>query len=221
VRPGLAVATLAASIIISSGAGCSSRGPKPQIHRYILGPASTATLTTDRPPIESGVVSGLTPFRDTEIAYESTPYRLDTYTFSRWSAPPIEIVSERIGAILQQPPNGPKSSLPTMLLDTHIMAFQEVDDGEHVSGLVTISFCLRPKHPPSKMLWCQTLSHQTAASANSREAAVAAITGSVNSVFDDLIAELDLQFGAMPVAEPSDEESEPAHKKSFKTPKLQ
>ena len=206
-RPGLPLLTLAAGMILSIGAGCSARGPKPQIHRYILGPASTATLTADRPPIDLGVVSGLTPFHDTEIAYETTPYRLDVYTFSRWSGPPIELVSERIGALLQKPPDGPRSSLPAMLLDSHIEAFQEVDDGEHVSGLVTINFCLRPQRSPSKPQWCQTISHQTGASANTREAAVAAITGSLNTVLDDLIVELNRQFAAMP--EPSDQDSKP------------
>jgi len=218
VRPRLPLQTLAASIVLFSAAGCSIRdsSPKPQVHRYVLGPASTATLTADRPLIEAGPATGSTPFRDTEISYQTTPYRLDEYTFSRWSAPPIEQVSERIGVLFQRPPIGPRSSLPTMALDSHIVAFQEVDDGEHVSGLVTINFCLRPTRPTSKALWCQTISHQTAASANTREAAVAAITASFNSVLDDLIAELNREFAAMP--EPLVEENEPARRKQFRIP---
>lgn len=218
-RPSLPLLTLAVAMILSSAGGCSIRGssPKPQVHRYILGPASTASLTPDRPSIDAGAITGLTPFRDTEIAYQTTPYRLDTYTFHRWSAPPIEQVSERIGVLLETPPSGPKSSLPPMLLDSHIIAFQEVDDGEHVSGLVSINFCLTSKRSASKELWCRTISHQTASSANTREAAVAAITASFNGVLDDLAAELNRQFASMPEA--SAEESEPAPRKPFVIPK--
>ncbi len=185
-------------MILSAGAGCSARAAKPQLHRFILGPPSTASLTIDRPPVELGSVNGLTPFRDTEIAYQTTPYRLNVYTFSRWSAPPIELVGERIAELLETPPTGPRSSLPPMLLDSRIDAFQEVDEGEHISGLVTINFCLRLQRSPSKPQWCQTVSHQTAATANTREAAVAAITTSLNRVLDDVIAELDRQFAALP-----------------------
>ena len=217
VRPRLLLLALSALIIVVGVGGCSIRGnsPKPQVHRYILGPASNAILTADRPSIDLGAVTGLTPFRDTEIAYQTTPYRLDTYTFHRWSAPPIEQVTERIGVLLQPPPSGPKSSLPSMLLNSHIESFQEVDEGEHVTGLVSINFCLVPKRQSSKVLWCQTISHQTSASANTREAAVVAITTSFNSVADDLVAELNRQFASMP--EPP-EANDPAPRKPFKIP---
>lgn len=75
---------MAAAILLQYGAACSlGRGPKPEIHRYTLGPASASTLSSDRPVIESRPVLGIGTFRDTGIAYQSSPYRLDSHTFSR------------------------------------------------------------------------------------------------------------------------------------------
>jgi hypothetical protein len=103
-----------------------------------------------------------------------------------------------------------------MLLDSRLSAFQEVDEGEHVSGLVSINFCLTSKRSASKELWCQTFSHQTAATTNTREAAVVAISASLNGVMDDLVAELNRQFAAMP--DPSTEENQPSGRKPFRIP---
>jgi hypothetical protein len=106
-----------------------------------------------------------------------------------------------------------------MLLDSHVAAFQEFNQGEHVSGLVEMDFCLRPKRTPSKALWCRSIRHQTAASANTREAAVIAITTSMNGVLDELIAELNRQFEAISAPQPYAEENN-APRKPFSIPRL-
>ncbi|HYL58509.1 MAG TPA: hypothetical protein VEU51_06530 [Candidatus Acidoferrales bacterium] len=205
---------VAAAIVVQSATACSlGRGPKPQIHRYTLGPASSAALSSDRPVIESRPVLGIGTYRDTGIAYQSSPYRLDSYTFSRWAASPVEMVSARLNEVVEQPPTGPRRSMPAMVLDARLSAFQEVDEGGKVSGLVEIEFCLRPKRPPSVAIWCKVIRHETVASADTREAAVAAITISLNAVIDELTAELNREFQSLPAAEAQardeDEESPP------------
>lgn len=216
-RVRLRLVTVAAAMGLQVMAGCSAfRGSKPQIHRYVLGPASAAALSKDRPPLESRSVTGITPYRDTGIAYQSSGYRLDSYTFSRWAASPVEMVSQRLKDVVEQPPTGPRRSMPVMLLEARLDAFQEVDEPGKVSGLVEMEFCLRPKRPLSRVLWCKTFRHQTAASADTREAAVAAISSSLNSVIDELTVELDRQLQAIPASEPQakdeDEESPPARR---------
>jgi hypothetical protein len=203
---------------MQSAAACSLSRSKPQIHRYQLGPASPAALSNDRPVIESRPVTAITPYRDTGIAYQSSPYRLDSYTFSRWAASPVEMVNARLKELVERPPTGPRRSMPAMVLDAQVLAFQEVDEGGKVSGLVEMEFCLRPKRPPSVALWCKTIRHETVASADTREAAVAALTSSLNSVIDDLIVALDRQFQLIPAAEAQakdneDEESPPPRRR--------
>ncbi len=190
------------AIVMQGAAACFlSRGPKPQIHRYTLGPVSPAALSSDRPAIESRPVLGIGPYRDTGIAYQSSPYRLDSYTFSRWAAAPVEMVSARLKEVVEQPPTGARRSMPAMVLDARLNAFQEVDEGGKVSGLVEMEFCLRPKRPPSAVLWCKTIRHETVATADTREAAVAAMTSSLNGVVDDLTVELDRELQSLPAAE--------------------
>jgi hypothetical protein len=132
------------------------------------------------------------------------------------------MVSERLKDVVEQPPTGPRRSMPVMLLDARLNAFQEVDESGKVSGLVEIEFCLRPKRPPSRLLWCETLRHETTASADTREAAVVAITSSLNSVIDELTVELDRQLQSIPVSEPQtkeeDEESLPARRLVIPSP---
>ena len=97
---------------------------------------------------------------------------------------------------------------------THIIAFQEVDIGGGPSGLVEMDFCLRPVRPPSRTQWCQTFRRQTPASADSREAAVAAITTSFNGVIDELTAILDRQLQVPPEQAKDDtDESRPVRKR--------
>src|SRR6202035_3637534 len=98
--------------------------------------------------------------------------------------------------------------------DSRIIAFQEVDIGGRISGLVGMDFCLRPIRPPSRPQWCQTFRRQTPASADSREAAVAAITTSFNGVIDELTAILNRQLQVSPEqAEDDIGESRPVRKR--------
>jgi hypothetical protein len=53
--------------------------------------------------VQLGAVTGATPFRDTGIAYQVSLYRLDSYTFSRWVAPPVEMVTQRLRHLVEPP----------------------------------------------------------------------------------------------------------------------
>jgi hypothetical protein len=215
VRASLPLVALAAALILEGAGGCSiTRPTKPPIHRYQLGPASGAALAPDRLAVQLGAVTGATPFRDTGIAYQTSPYRLDSYTFSRWAGSPVEMVTQRLRHLVEPPPTETRGSRDARILDSRIVAFQEVDIGGGVSGLVEMDFCLRPIRPPSRPQWCQTFRRQTPASADSREAAVAAITTSFNGVIEELTAALDRQLQAPPAqTEHDNDESHPARRR--------
>lgn len=57
------------------------------------------------------------------------------------------MVSARLQEVVEQPPTGPRRTMPAMVLDARLNAFQEIDEGGRVSGLVDIEFCLRPSGP--------------------------------------------------------------------------
>src|SRR5262249_52398299 len=140
-----------AILVAVSLTGCGEvlRRPVPELHSYQLAPT---TVTTDIPPsakIQLRNVSGSDPYQDSGIAYQTSAYKLDTYRFHRWVAPPIAMLTDRLRDLLNRP-----SSLGTeqpnarqYMLDARVKAFQEVDyDGNH-SGVVAIEFCLYPSDP--------------------------------------------------------------------------
>jgi uncharacterized lipoprotein YmbA len=219
VRASLPLVALAAALILEGAGGCSiTRPTKPPIHRYQLGPASAAALAPDRLAVQLGAVTGGTPFRDTGIAYQVSPYRLDSYTFSRWAGPPVEIVTQRLRHLVEPPPAETLGSHDARILDVRIMAFQEVDIGGRISGLVEMDFCLRPIRPPSRPQWCQTFRRQTPASADSREAAVAAITTSFNGVIEELTVALDRQLQAPTAQTEYDNNESPMVRRRLRVP---
>ena len=214
-RATFSLVALAAALVLESAGGCGiARPARPPIRRYQLGPASAAALAPDRLAVQLGAVTGATPFRDTGLAYQTSPYRLDSYTFSRWAEPPVEMVTQRLRHLVEPPPAEIRGSHDARILDAHIIAFQEVDIGGGTSGLVEMDFCLRPVRPPSRTQWCQTFRRQTPASADSREAAVAAITTSFNGVIDELTVILNRQLQVPPEqAEDDIDESHPVRKR--------
>jgi uncharacterized lipoprotein YmbA len=185
---------LTALLLVDWLAGCGFMTSRPQIHRYQLGPFTAARLKSDRVPIKLGSVTGTAPFRDTGIAYQTAAYRLDTYGFSRWIAPPVELLAQRLNHLVEQPSKGEYGSSDALVLDATVISFQEVDSSNENSGLVEIDFCLRRISPPFLTKWCQTFRSQTAASGNTREAAVAAISKSLDDILHDLVAALDIQL---------------------------
>jgi uncharacterized lipoprotein YmbA len=98
---------LTALLLVDWLAGCGFMTSRPQIHRYQLGPFTAARLKSDRVPIKLGSVTGTAPFRDTGIAYQTAAYRLDTYGFNRWIAPPVELLAQRLNHSLQRASTAP------------------------------------------------------------------------------------------------------------------
>jgi uncharacterized lipoprotein YmbA len=168
--------------------GCSLIREKPEMNHYRLAP-SPAKLPS-HPEIELTPVRGAPPFQDTGILYQTSQYRLDAYRFHRWIAPPTEMVQERLGELLDADRGADHAaSKPVAVLDTHIKAFQELDEGEETFGLVEIRFCLTSPSARVKT-GCWTTLRQSAASHRSPEAAVEAISRS----YDEVIAELGTQL---------------------------
>ncbi|HYB89852.1 MAG TPA: ABC-type transport auxiliary lipoprotein family protein [Candidatus Binataceae bacterium] len=186
-------ATPIALTLAASFAGCSLLARSvPATHRYQLAPTTAVAEIPPTARIELRNVTGSEPFQDTGIAYQTSPYRLDTYKFHRWVEPPTDLVSERLHEIIYSPsPVGPETAAAhPLLLDTRIKAFQEVDDGAQHTGVVAIRFCIFPRDPFSRALWCKVISKESPAGGDTPEQAAEAISMSFNQVMAEFASEL-------------------------------
>ncbi len=194
------VAAFVMTITLACAACALFRSP-PVMHRYTIPDTAVAPSLPAGLNLEIGSVTGLAPFHDTGVAYQISPFRLDNYRFHRWVAPPTEILTQRLTGMIEQPAAGLASPAakddPIMLLDARIRAFQEVDEGGHSSGLVEIEFCLTPTTSMARPAWCQNFRRDTTASANTPEAAAAAISKSLNDILTDLMPALSSQAPAL------------------------
>jgi len=164
----------------------------PNTHTYQLAPGTVAVLVPPEVRIELRTSAGTGPFEDEAIAYQVSPYRLDTYQFNRWVAAPSDLLRDRLREILYQPSEvGPaQPNAEPWQLDARVQAFQEVDyDGRH-SGVVAVQFCLYPSTPFSRAVWCKTESKENPASSRGIAGAVAAISLSFNQVMEQFANDL-------------------------------
>src|SRR2546426_509436 len=124
-RLALNAVLLAAGLAIF--AGCSSSSPKPELHRYLLAVNSPNIRIPATTVVQLHEVTGSAPFRDSAIAYQTSPYRLDSYSFHRWVSPPTEMVAQTLNDLVNQPISGNAAADPLLvLLDARIKSFQQV-----------------------------------------------------------------------------------------------
>jgi len=173
-------------------------GRTPSVHHYTLGPPQGETITQTKFILRPGLVTGSEPYSDEGIAYQTSAYQLDSYRFHRWTDPPIVLVQNRLTDLLQQPATAAPTSLPQMVLDARIKAFQEVDiDGNH-NGLVEIEFCMTKQGRSEEPLWCKTIRHQNPVEGKRVEGAIPAIDKSFQQVMSDLAGDINAMTSVPP-----------------------
>ncbi len=176
----------------------------PQTHRYQLVTTPPQVAIPPDARIELRAVSGGAPYQDTGLAVQTSEYRIDSYRFHRWVAPPTDMVADRLRSIIYAPSSAGETppDAPTAVLQAEVQAFQQVQTGSQSSGLVTIQTCLYPAGIFQRAFWCQTFSKSTAASAEGPEAATAAINSSLNEVLQQFASALPSAVSAMPKTVP-------------------
>jgi ABC-type uncharacterized transport system auxiliary subunit len=177
----------------------------PETHRYQLVTTPPQVAIPSDVRIELRSVSGGAPYQDTGLAVQTSTYRIDSYRFHRWVAPPTDMVADRLRSIIYAPSSAGETQpdAETAVLQADVQAFQQVQSGTQSSGLVTIQTCLFPNGIFQRAFWCQTFSKSTPASADGPEAATAAINSSLNDVLQQFVGALPSAVAAMPKALPS------------------
>jgi ABC-type uncharacterized transport system auxiliary subunit len=189
------------TLAIALAAGCSIFARKiPETHRYqlVTTPPQVAIPTDVR--IELRSVSGGAPYQDTGLAIQTSAYRIDSYRFHRWVAPPTDMVADRLRSIIYAPSSAGETQVnaTTAVLQADVQAFQQVQTGTQAAGLVTIQTCLYPQGIFERAFWCQTFSKSTPSTGDGPEAATAAINSSLNDVLQQFTNALPSAVAAMP-----------------------
>lgn len=190
-----------AALAIVFAAGCSMFARKiPETHRYQL---VTTPPQVSVPPdvrIELRAVTGGAPYQDTGLAVQTSQFRIDSYRFHRWVAPPTDMVADRLRSIIYAPSTAGETQADalTAVLQADVQAFQQVQTGTQSAGLVTIQTCLYPPGIFQRAFWCQTFSKSTPASSGGPEAVTDAINSSLNDVLQQFASSLPVAVAAMP-----------------------
>jgi ABC-type uncharacterized transport system auxiliary subunit len=192
---------ISATLALVLFAGCSMFARKiPETHRYqLVTPPPQVAIPPDV-RIELRSVSGGAPYQDTGLAVQTTEYRIDSYRFHRWVAPPTDMVADRLRSIIYAPSSAgvTATDAPTAVMQADVQAFQQVQTGSQSSGLVTIQTCLFPNGIFERAFWCHTFSKSTPSAGDGPEAAAAAINASLNDVLQQLANALPAAVAAMP-----------------------
>lgn len=99
-------------------------------------------------------------YDQTQMVYRESPYRIDSYYYQRWAAPPGRLVSDalrkgyRSSGLFKTVLAG-QSMRPDAVLSGHISALEEVDQsGDEWQGHVTLELRLREGRT-GELLWTQ------------------------------------------------------------------
>jgi ABC-type uncharacterized transport system auxiliary subunit len=103
---------------------CSLAGRTPEMRYYVLALPEPAT-----PQLSAPIrVDGLTveePYTGRQIAYRTSPYRLDYYSYHRWAGRPQSVVGSAVRDYLERATRGDDG--PPIEITAHIRRLEEVD----------------------------------------------------------------------------------------------
>ena len=187
----LLIAVFAAAVL----AGCASKGGKPDT-MFDLGPAAPRASKNADAPLPALVVTDATG--SAALDSERMFYRLDyadalqarTYANSRWSASPLEMVTQRLKTRLAQA--GTKVLLATDATNGVPILRVEVDNFMHAfssasqsQGRVSVRVSLIQAHA---LVDQQTFTHATAAGSADASGGARALAASTDAIADDISA---------------------------------
>ena len=84
-------------------AGCFGPGNIPETRHYRIAVAPPSPSSQAPLPITLGVaaLSGPETYRQDRLVYRSGPYRVDSYPYDRWEAPPVTMMTDALAAHLR------------------------------------------------------------------------------------------------------------------------
>lgn len=115
-------------------AGCALNHRVPDVTYYTLALPGTPPGRLDG-PLRVGAITSDQPYATERIAYRSSPYRLDYYTYHRWAADPRNLVRTAIRDYFERAAAGGGAPFE---LEGNIRRLEEVDDAGGWQGAIAI-----------------------------------------------------------------------------------
>lgn len=174
---------------------CLNCGQPPDIHYYVLdvSPKATSILNS-----KYDDVIGIAPvttdeiYADDRLIYRDSPYEIKFYHYHRWVSSPVTLIESKLyiklknsgisGSIFRQP----YPIAPDLILNTHLIALHEKDEGEKWYGEINLIFSLvDPKK--NSTIWQQEFSNRVPAEERKPCAVVKAINQAFEKCLDEMI----------------------------------
>ncbi|KVE38148.1 ABC-type transport auxiliary lipoprotein family protein [Burkholderia sp. TSV86] len=194
-RPAFA---LAAVLALSSVAGCANTGAALTNVRYDLGPARPAVSAGSGPALKVLDVGAADPLDSDRFVYRlayADAQRIAVYRDSKWTAPPAQLLTQRLRAALSQRGAvlGGEDSVRAPVLKVELAQFEQVFDGRSQShAAVTARATLTQD---GKVLGQRTFVARAPASTPDAAGGAAALATASDDLVDQLVVWLGTQAG--------------------------
>ncbi|MBI3770595.1 MAG: membrane integrity-associated transporter subunit PqiC [Deltaproteobacteria bacterium] len=163
-------------------AGCSFGRSLPGIHYYTLAITDAPATRLDA-PLRVGVITSDQAYATERIAYRSSPYQLDYYSYHRWAADPRNLVRTAARDYFERA--GAANGIP-FEVEGNIRRLEEVDDPTGWRG--TLALDVRVARGGTIILE-RAFSETEPAASRRPEAVAAALSRALQRILDQLLTE--------------------------------
>ncbi len=189
------------SILALTLSGCASSKP---IRYYTVQLPVAPALAPNAKTVSLlvGNITGPGIYRDTPIAYQVGTNEIGTYQYSRWVAPPVELLKSKLMRVLST--SGDYESVSSLgsnssaqfVVRGQLYSFEEVD-GATISGLVSMEFELYDRKS-GKVVWSHFYSQSEPVQGKEISAVVTALDTNLDRGLKEVSAGLNQYFAANP-----------------------
>lgn len=197
-----AIQLIAAALAVLALGGCGS--PKPIKYYAVQIPAAPAASThTYAVDLLVGRITGPDLLASAPIVYKTGDRELGTYTYHRWTDPPLEMVQEKLIGLLRRSGEyasvtGLSGASGTLAVRGRLHDFAEVD-GNGIRGLVTMEFELYNRKT-AKILWTHFYSQTEPVEGKAVSGVVDALDRNLERGLNEVVTGLSKYFAANPPA---------------------
>jgi len=173
----------AAALVATTALGCSLFRATPHIRYYTLTLTGAPPTHLEAPVVVGGFLAD-EPYATARMAYRSSPYRLDYYTYHRWAADPRNLLHATVRDYFER--GGASDGLP-FELEGNLRRFEEVDDAAGWQGALTLD--VKVAHGGAIVLQ-RTYRESEPAEARNPEAVAAALSRALQRILDQVAADV-------------------------------
>ncbi|HEY2385468.1 MAG TPA: ABC-type transport auxiliary lipoprotein family protein [Candidatus Binatia bacterium] len=174
---------LAAALLATTALGCSFFHTQPHIRYYTLTLQGAPATALDAPVSVVGFAAD-EPYASARLAYRSSPYRLDYYTYHRWAADPRNLLRATVRDYFEH--GAAHDGLPYEL-EGNIRRLEEVDEPAGWQGALTLD--IKVARGGATVLQ-RTYAETEPAAAKNAEAVAAAVSRALQRILDQVSADV-------------------------------